>query len=110
MKPTLLAGGGLCSIQACAHSMAFLSPHIGSGPGLSGLSGIQVKPLVPLRSSRILPPASIATIVASLATDTGAACMALAIICSSVICAVGVCWAAAVDIKDITATQTVKHT
>src|SRR5216684_5236982 len=57
--------------------MAFLSIHMGSGPGVAGLSGIQVNPLVPLRSVRILPSASIATMVAFLATLAGAALMAL---------------------------------
>src|SRR6202035_838802 len=53
--------------------------HIGSGPGVAGLSGMQVKPFVPLRSVRIFPSASIATIVAFLPTAAGAALIALLI-------------------------------
>src|SRR5690348_4210510 len=78
MNPTLPAGGFLCSIQAFTHSMAFASMHIGSGPGVCGLSGMQVNPLLPLRNVRIWWLASMATMVASLATFAGAACMALA--------------------------------
>src|SRR5579859_6766164 len=77
MNPTLPATGVFFSIQAVAHSSAFLSMHIGSGPGVVGLSGMQVKPLVPLRTSRILPWSSIATIVACFEIDAGAADMAL---------------------------------
>src|ERR1700736_1649223 len=58
--------------------------HIGSGPGVAALSGIQVKPFVPLRSVRILPSASIATIVAFLLTAAGAALIALLINSASV--------------------------
>src|SRR3954466_1802842 len=79
MKPTLPAGGSLWPIQASAHFMAFASMHIGSGPGVVGLSGMQVKPFVPLRTVRIVPAASIAMMVASLETFAGAARMALAI-------------------------------
>src|ERR1700676_3072976 len=79
MKPTLPAGGVLCEDHALAHSIALASMHIGSGPGVAGLSGMQVKPLVPLRSVRILPPGSITTIVAFLPTLAGAALIALVI-------------------------------
>ena len=64
--------------------MAFWSMHIGSGPGVFGLSGMQVNPFVPLCSVRIFPSASIATTVAPFATLGGAALLALAIICVSV--------------------------
>src|SRR3979411_1294039 len=57
--------------------------HIGSGPGVAGLSGMQVKPFVPLRSVRILPSASMATIVAFLPTAAGAALIALLIMSAS---------------------------
>src|SRR5438270_10433333 len=60
------------------------SMHIGSGPGVAGLSGMQVKLLVPLRTVRILPPSSMATIVACLPTLGGAADSALAMSCASV--------------------------
>src|SRR5512135_2948786 len=83
MNPTLPCGGSLCAIQAPAHAKALASMHIGSGPGVAGLSGMQVKPFVPLRNVRMLPEASIATIVASLETFAGAARIALAIICAS---------------------------
>src|SRR6476659_2675514 len=79
MKPTLPCGGSLCPIQAPAQANAFLSMHIGSGPGVAGLSAIQVKPFVPWRSVRILPSASIAMMVASFETFAGAARCALAI-------------------------------
>src|SRR6266403_1184327 len=57
--------------------------HIGSGPGVSGLSAMHVKPLLPLRKVRILPSAPMATMVACCATLRGAADIALAIIRSS---------------------------
>src|SRR5436853_6611029 len=78
MKPTLPAGGAFFSTHAMTQSTEFLSMHIGSGPGVAGLSGMQVNPLVPLRSVRILPSASIAMMVASFATLAGAAFIALA--------------------------------
>src|SRR5450631_863626 len=83
-NPTFPAGGVLWFRYASIHSPAFLSQHIGSGPGVSGLSGIQVKPLVPLRSVRIPPFGSGATMVAFSATFLGAAFMALATSSSSV--------------------------
>src|SRR5881227_1009123 len=64
IRPTLPAGGALWPIQALAHSIAFLSAHIGSGPGVAGLSGMHVQPFVPLRIVRIFPPADISTMVA----------------------------------------------
>src|SRR5437867_3272905 len=63
--------------------------HIGSGPGVAGLSGMQVKAFVPLRSVRIVPFASMATMVAPPATLAGAAVIALAIICAFVGAAFG---------------------
>ena len=60
--------------------------HIGSGPGLSGLSGMQGNPgplHVSCRSVRILSSAPMATIVAPSAMDFGAACMALATMAAS---------------------------
>src|SRR4030088_2536807 len=84
MNPTFPAGGVFLCRYASIHSPAFLSQHMGSGPGVSGLSGIHVKPLVPLRSVRIPPFGSGATMVASSATFLGAAFMALAISSSSV--------------------------
>src|SRR4029077_8885358 len=77
MKPTLFDGGGLCPTQASIHSIAFLSAHIGSGPGVAGLSGMQVNPLLPLRSV-CMPLSSMVTTVAPLATLAGAAPVALA--------------------------------
>src|SRR5258708_7299826 len=77
MHPTLPTVGDGWVTHACTQSMAFLSMHMGSGPGVAGLSGMQVNPLLPLRSVRILPSASIATMEAFLATLAGAALMAL---------------------------------
>src|SRR3989344_4978908 len=84
MKPILPGTGGLCAIHAWTQSMAFLSMHMGSGPGVAGLSGMQVKPFVPWRRVRIFPSASIATMVAPFAIFAGAAAIALAINCLSV--------------------------
>src|SRR5258708_2116359 len=84
MKPTFPAAGFFFSIQACAHSMAAGSMHIGSGPGVVGLSGMHVKAFVPLRMVRILPSASTATIVAFFPTFGGAADSALAMSSASV--------------------------
>src|SRR5215469_17801186 len=69
--------------------MAAGSIHIGSGPGVAGLSGMHVKLFVPFRSVRIFPSASIATIVACLPTFGGAADSALAISSASVGAAFG---------------------
>src|SRR5882762_10460161 len=83
MNPTFPAGGVLWPRYASIQSPAFLSQHIGSGPGVSGLSGIHVKPLVPLRNVRIPPFGSGTTMVAFSATFCGAAFVALAINSSS---------------------------
>src|SRR5260370_2360821 len=98
IRPTLPAAGVLWPTQALIHSIALASAHIGSGPGVAGLSGMHVKPLVPLRRTRILPSASIATIVAFFPTAAGAALMALLIRSASVgaaLAAVGAAFAAA---------------
>jgi 1-acyl-sn-glycerol-3-phosphate acyltransferase len=58
-----------------------LSAHIGSGPGVAGLSGMQVKPFVPWRKVRIVPSAPGTTIVACFAMSAGAARIALATRC-----------------------------
>src|SRR2546423_3982451 len=58
--------------------MAFVSRHIGSGPGVVGLSGMHVTAFVPLRRVRIEPSAPMATIVAPFETLAGAAFIALA--------------------------------
>src|SRR6476660_5016479 len=52
--------------------------HIGSGPGVSGASGMQVQPFLPWRTVVILPSAPTVTIDASWAIDAGAADSALA--------------------------------
>src|SRR5918994_4273359 len=77
MKPILFAGGVCFVSHACTHAIAFSSPHIGSGPGVAGLSAIQVKLLVPLRTVRILPSAEASTTVAPLPIADGAADIAL---------------------------------
>src|SRR5436190_13051856 len=79
MKPTLSAGGSLWPIHASAHLSALASMHIGSAPGVLGLSGMQVQPFLPLRRTFIVPSGWAATIVASLAIAAGAATMALSI-------------------------------
>src|SRR5690349_13568366 len=52
--------------------------HIGSGPGVAGLSGMQVQPLLPSRRVAIDPSASACMMVASREMDSGAADIALA--------------------------------
>ena len=64
-------------VEASAHFIAFASTHIGSGPGVVGLSGMQVQPLLPLRRTFELPLASMTTIDALWAIDAGAADSAL---------------------------------
>jgi len=103
-KPTLL-GGSVLFTNACSHSMPLASRHIGSGPGVPGSSGMQVHPLEPGRSVRMLPSAFIATMVAAPLTGRGAAAIALAISCASVrgraagvaacVCCTGLCGARA---------------
>src|SRR6202012_444371 len=51
--------------------------HIGSAPGDAGLSGTQVKPFVPARSTRMRRPGSITAIVALAPIAAGAADSAL---------------------------------
>src|SRR4051794_31809681 len=64
--------------MASIHLPALASKHIGSGPGVVGLSGMQVQPLLPLRMTVMVPLASAVTIEASCASDAGAADSALA--------------------------------
>src|SRR3954470_2805702 len=82
INPTLPLGGGLWPTHASIHSIAFLSAHIGSGPGVAGLSGMHVNAFAPFRSV-CMPLSSIVTIVAPFATVAGAALIALAISCFS---------------------------
>jgi hypothetical protein len=70
-------------MQALSQRMPPASMHIESAPGLAGLSGMQVKRLLPLRSVRMCPLASIATIVAPLLIAGGPPRIALAINASS---------------------------
>src|SRR4249919_1638962 len=77
ISPTLPEGGGLWPIHAPAHVSAEASMHIGSGPGVVGLSAMQVKPLVPARTVRRVPSGFAATTAAPAATLAGAACIAL---------------------------------
>src|SRR5690349_1346494 len=98
MKPTLLVGGDLWSTYAWIHSIALASPHIGSGPGVSGLSAMHVKPLVPLRTTRTLPSLPIAMTVEFFATASGAADIALLMISSSLIGVIAPCCCACEDV------------
>src|SRR4051812_21734159 len=85
MKPILPAGGVLCPAMACMNSMELESMHMGSGPGVVGLSGMQVKPFVPLRTVRMLPSGFITTMVACELTFEGAAAAALLMMSASCI-------------------------
>src|SRR3954468_10382372 len=87
MTPALPFGTGFLFDQASIQPIALASAHIGSGPGVAGASAMQVKPLVPLRNSR-MPEAPMSTIVAPSAMALGAALMALAILSASVALAV----------------------
>src|SRR3982751_3764324 len=78
IRPTAPAGGSLWAIHACAHFRPLASMHIGSRPGVCGLSGMQVQPLLPWRSVFIEPSASGWMIVALADTDDGAAAIAFA--------------------------------
>jgi hypothetical protein len=60
--------------------------HVGSGPGVSGLSAMQVKPFDPRRNVRIVPLARMSTTVAPRATAAGAADRALRIEAASPPC------------------------
>src|SRR5271157_4565316 len=97
MKPTLFLGGSFLFSQASTHSIAFRSAHIGSGPGVLGLSAMQVNWLMPWRTIRIFPSESTSIIVAPFPTASGAADTALFMISSSVIFPEGMlcCWAKA---------------
>src|SRR4029078_8018107 len=79
-KPNLSLGGACFVIHACAHSIPFLSTHIGSGPG-EGVSGKHVQPFVPCFSTFI---DGMSMMVAPLAMAIGAADMALLILSASV--------------------------
>src|SRR5260370_42087581 len=84
MKPTLFLGGSFLFSQASTHSIAFWSAHIGSGPGVLGLSAMHVNWLLPWRTTRIFPSLLTSMIVAPLPIASGAADMALFITSSSV--------------------------
>src|SRR5262249_8241667 len=77
MKPTLFFGGSFLFSQASTHSIALRSAHIGSGPGVLGLSAMQVNWLLPWRTTRIFPSLPTSMIVAPLPIASGAADMAL---------------------------------
>ncbi len=83
MKPALPCGGGLWAAMAIIQPMAFASAHIGSGPGVEGSSGMQVKPLEPRRTERIEPSGFIIATSASLPMEGGAASRALVISAAS---------------------------
>jgi hypothetical protein len=65
--------GAWWAIHALAHSMVFLSPHIGAGDTVSAGLGMHVHCPLPLRKVRILPSLPGAITVASFATASGAA-------------------------------------
>src|SRR3954454_22313017 len=79
MTPGVPSGGVFLPIQAAAQLPAFLSMHIGSGPGVVGLSGMQVQPFLPWRSVFIDPSACASTMAASRETEGGGAAIALSI-------------------------------
>src|SRR5680860_1257330 len=83
--PTCPTCGAVLAMYAPNHACQALSAHIGSGPGVFGLSGIHSQPFVPARSSVIEPSAPISMIVALEATASGAALMAFAIFPSGVL-------------------------
>src|SRR5580704_2997695 len=87
MNPTLFGWGSLCAIQAAAQSMAFLSPHIGSGSARSVWPGMHVHCPLPCRNVRVLPSLPTMTIVASFVTASGAADIASFIKSSSLMLA-----------------------
>src|SRR5688500_743760 len=77
ITPTVFAGGVFLPIHAIAHWPALASMHIGSGPGVTGLSGMQVQPLDPSRRVFIAPSAPAWTMAALPEMESGAAAMAL---------------------------------
>src|SRR5689334_21736631 len=98
ISAALPAGGGCFFSIASIHSMPLASVHIGSGPGVAGLSGRQVKPFVPARSSFIDPSAPMSMIAALLPTASGAALMALWILPASSVGAAAGCAVSAVSV------------
>src|SRR5512144_1604691 len=76
----VFAGFAAWDISDCAHIMLCLSRHIGSRPGVSGSSAMQVHSFVPGRIGVILPLASGATTVACALMSLGAADVALRMI------------------------------
>src|SRR5580700_4515116 len=79
MPGTVLVGLGLRALKSAAHCIDAASAHMGGSATTFGLPGIQVKPLLPSRSTTILPRASVSTILAELAISVGPADMARAI-------------------------------
>src|SRR5688500_11247924 len=77
ITPTVLAGGVFLPIHAIAHSTAFASMHIGSGPGVTGLSGMHVQPFDTSRRVFIAPSAPAWTMVALPEMDSGPDAIAL---------------------------------
>src|ERR1041385_1004496 len=85
--PTAEMCGALLAIYASTHFIHIASRHAGSLPSVSGMSGKQLQPFVPLRRTGGLSPslAGQSRIVAFPEMDDGAALIALAIFCSLVI-------------------------
>src|SRR4051794_20344433 len=79
MTPGTPSVGGFLPIHAVAQAAAFLSMHIGSGPGVVGLSGMQVQPFLPWRKVFTEPSACASTMVVSFEMEAGAAAIALSI-------------------------------
>src|SRR4029077_735701 len=73
MPGTVLVGFGLCALKSANHCSEAASAHSGGSPTTLGFPGIQVNPLLPSRSTVILPWASVSTIRAKLVTAGGPA-------------------------------------
>src|SRR5438552_16635359 len=77
--PMLLTWGSFLFIQPSAHACHSLSRHI----GVPSASSRHIQPLVPARSSFILPSLVISMMAALFETDGGAALMARVILAAS---------------------------
>src|SRR5215475_2301657 len=79
MPGTVFVGFGLRALKSAAHCIDGASAHIGGSPTTFGFPGMQVKPLVPSRTTTIFPCVSVSTIRADLAISGGPADIARAI-------------------------------
>src|SRR5580704_12035652 len=79
MPGCVFVGFGLCALKSAAHCIDAASAHIGGSPTTLGFPGMQVNPLLPSRSTTVLPCSSLSITRAWLVISMGPAERARAI-------------------------------